>query len=83
MAKFERKVLIVEDEQLLRTLIADVLVAEGFVVQTAGTAAEARKVADDFDPDVALLDIELGDGPNGIDLAGIFRKRAQKSVWFF
>ena len=76
MAKFERKVLIVEDEQLLRTLIADVLVAEGFVVQTAGTAAEARKVADDFDPDVALLDIELGDGPNGIDLAGIFRKKS-------
>ena len=74
MVKFERKVLIVEDEALLRVLISNTLEAEGFIVATAASAAEARRVADDFDPDIALLDIELGDGPSGIDLALILRR---------
>jgi DNA-binding NarL/FixJ family response regulator len=65
----ERKILVVEDESLLRNLIANLLESEGFLVQTAGSAAEAKRVAKLFDPDLALLDIELGDGPNGLDLA--------------
>ena len=38
---------------------------------SAANVAEARKVANDADPDLALIDIDLGDGPNGIDLAKI------------
>ncbi len=76
MVKFERKVLIVEDEPLLRVLISNTLEAEGFIVASAANAAEARRVADDFDPDIALLDIELGDGPSGIDLALILRRNS-------
>ncbi len=75
MAIFERKVLIVEDEPLIRGLIAANLTAEGFTVAVASSAAEARKVAEDFDPDIAVLDIELGDGPTGIDLAMILRRQ--------
>ena len=74
MAAFERKVLVVEDEPLLRALILTALEADGFIVRGAANASEARTVADDFDPDVALLDIELGDGPSGIDLSMILRK---------
>jgi DNA-binding NarL/FixJ family response regulator len=65
----ERKILVVEDESLLRNLIANLLETQGFLVQTAGSAVEAKRVAKLFDPDLALLDIELGDGPNGLDLA--------------
>jgi DNA-binding NarL/FixJ family response regulator len=75
MVNFQRKVLVVEDEPLLRVLISNTLEAEGFIVASAAGASEARKVADDFDPDVALLDIELGVGPSGIDLALILRKK--------
>ena len=74
MAAFERKVLVVEDEPLLRALILTALEADGFIVRGAANASEARTVADDFDPDVALLDIELGDGPSGIDLSMMLRK---------
>ena len=74
MAPFERKVLIVEDEPLLRALILTALEADGFTVRGAANASEARTVADDFDPDVALLDIELGNGPSGIDLSMVLRK---------
>lgn len=74
MESFARKVLIVEDEPLLRSLIAASLERDGFQVLTVASAAEARKAVDSFDPDVALLDIELGDGPTGIDLALILRR---------
>ena len=74
MGNFNRKVLVVEDDALVRALIKTNLESSGFVIATADSAASARKVANDFDPDVALLDIELGDGPTGIDLALILRK---------
>ena len=75
MTVFARKVLIVEDEPLLRSLIAASLEREGFLVSAVGSAADARRMVKDFDPDVALLDIELGDGPTGVDLALILRKQ--------
>lgn len=70
-----RKVLVVEDEPLVRSLIASKLSADGFWVATASNSAEARKIADESDPDLALLDIELGHGPSGLDLAEILRQR--------
>jgi len=75
MRNFERKVLVVEDEPLLRALIMTSLENDHFVVQGASNAAEARAIADDFDPDAALLDIELGSGPSGIDLGIVLRKK--------
>jgi DNA-binding NarL/FixJ family response regulator len=75
MTVFARKVLIVEDEPLLRSLIAANLERDGFQVEAVGSAAEARKAVTGFDPDVALLDIELGNGPTGVDLALILRRQ--------
>lgn len=68
-----RRILVVEDDALLRGLISAMLTAKGFSVQVAGNAAEARKIASEFDPDLALLDIELGAGPSGVDLASALR----------
>jgi DNA-binding NarL/FixJ family response regulator len=67
----QRRVMVVEDEPLLRKLLVDLLTSAGFNTLAAASAAEARKVAKGHDPDLALLDIDLGDGPNGIDLAKI------------
>jgi DNA-binding NarL/FixJ family response regulator len=64
-----RKVLVVEDDPLLRSLIADGLQGSNFSVSVAASAAEAKRAIIDLDPDVALLDIELGFGPSGLDLA--------------
>ena len=71
----QRSVLVVEDEPLIRNLVATQLRAEGFEVITAENAVDARKKADAHDPDVALLDIELGNGPTGFDLSAILRKQ--------
>lgn len=71
-----RKVLVVEDDPLLRSLIADGLKGNGFAVSVASNAAEAKRVILEVDPDVALLDIELGNGPTGIDLAEYLSSQA-------
>ena len=63
-----RRLLVVDDEALVRTLLSDALSTAGFTVETAANAAEARAVVDDFDPDVAVIDIHLGSGPSGLHL---------------
>ena len=64
-----RTVLVVENEDFLRSLIAQSLEVNGFAVATASSALEAKKMLSKVDPDAAVLDIELGDGPTGLDFA--------------
>ena len=63
--------LIVEDEALMASLLAEVLEGHGFVVETAADVLAARAAVRSFDPDGILLDISLGDGPSGLDLAHV------------
>lgn len=65
----ERKLLVVEDEPLMASLLAESLTAANFRVETALDAGKARRAIDRFDPDILLLDISLGDGPSGVHLA--------------
>jgi DNA-binding NarL/FixJ family response regulator len=68
-----RRVLVVEDEPLMASLLANVLTGHGFTVSTAADVAEARREIDVFDPDMLLLDVSLGEGPTGIHLAHAMR----------
>ena len=45
------------------------------VIGTGASAREALTIIDKQTPDVALLDLDLGVGPNGIDIANALRKR--------
>ena len=60
--------LVVEDDDLLATLLKDVLQKSGFEVEIASNAADAIQLVENFDPDGALLDIHLGAGPSGLSL---------------
>ena len=66
-----RRILVVEDEPLLRDLIAKSVEASGFIVSTAANAADAKRAIKVSDPDALLLDIELGPGGTGLDLAEV------------
>jgi DNA-binding NarL/FixJ family response regulator len=62
------RLVLIEDHQALREGLELLLDREGCdVVGTAGTADEGREVVERLDPDVALIDIRLGDA-SGIDL---------------
>jgi len=64
----QRTVLVVEDEPFIKGLVADKLKSDGFQVELASSAAEARKITANKDIDIVVLDIDLGSGPSGLDL---------------
>lgn len=66
---FSRHVVVVENESLLRDLIGKTLEQAGFTVSTAANAADAKRAFAASDPDAMVIDIELGPGPDGFDLA--------------
>jgi DNA-binding NarL/FixJ family response regulator len=54
---------------MVAALLQETLEAAGFEILVAYSALEAKSTAKQFDPDVAILDINLGAGPSGVDLA--------------
>jgi two-component system invasion response regulator UvrY len=63
-------VLVVEDDNLTRITMASSLTAAGIsTVYAAGTVAEAIEIAQKHVPSAALIDLHLGQGPTGLDLA--------------
>lgn len=70
------KVAVVEDDDLMRAILAKSLDQDEIeVVFTASSASEAVELAQSQHINVALLDLHLGKGPNGIDLARQLRKQ--------
>jgi DNA-binding NarL/FixJ family response regulator len=69
------KLLIVENDSFAGTFMSKSLDAAGFsIISVADSAPVAMKTFRETNPDCALIDIELGTGPNGIDIARAFRK---------
>jgi len=60
-------ILVVDDEEDIRTLIEEILSEEGYRVRTAGDAAQARQQIISKAPDLVLLDIWMPD-TDGITL---------------
>ena len=71
-----RQALLVEDTTPLRALMAAALESAGFGVVACASASEAIKAFGKHDPDVLIADIDLGDRPNGVELATILRAQA-------
>ena len=67
------KVLVVEDDREMRTLMQSCLSVEGFVVTTAVSLSEASALLRHATPDVMLLDLGLPDG-DGADLVRAVRR---------
>ncbi|MBL7997359.1 MAG: sigma-54-dependent Fis family transcriptional regulator [Candidatus Kapabacteria bacterium] len=62
-----RKILLIDDEVKLRTLLARILSLEGFDVLQASDCKSALKKLEQTDFDVVLCDVKLPDG-NGVEL---------------
>lgn len=66
----------VEDHAMTRALVAQSLTTAGFdVTSSCASAAEAMEVLQRDQPDVAVVDLHLGEGPTGLDLARILHRR--------
>jgi DNA-binding NtrC family response regulator len=70
------KVLVVEDDQDIRSLLGDVFEMEGYHFMMAANGDEMRQaLATDDDVDVVILDVGLPGSANGLTLAGEVAKR--------
>lgn len=68
------RLLIVDDDDFSRTTVAAALAGQGLeITATASGVVEAMSV-DCTEVDVAVLDLDLGEGPTGIDLAHALRR---------
>lgn len=69
------RVLVVEDDDFTRTLVSSLVTSLGYeVCADAASVAEAMSLAHEHRPDLAVLDLDLGEGPTGVHLAHGLRK---------
>jgi CheY-like chemotaxis protein len=68
-------VMLVEDDDFTRSTVKSALIGQGLnIVYDTALVKEGIEFAKKNRPDVAVLDYNLGKGPNGIDLANQLRK---------
>ena len=73
------RVLIVDDEEIIRDVLRTLLQREGYEVTAAGNAAEALTLLDAGPYDTVLLDLMLPDRP-GLDVLREIRRRDDDAV---
>ncbi|MDI1281362.1 MAG: two-component system response regulator RegA [Brevundimonas sp.] len=72
----DKTLLLLDDDQALRTRLGRALESRGFVVTTAGSVAEAREALKVSVPAFAVLDMRLEDG-NGLRVVEAIRERRE------
>jgi two-component system OmpR family response regulator len=70
-----KRVLLVDDNQDSVETLSLLIQAKGHEARIAGTGEDALAVADEYQPDVALLDLSLPGGMDGYEVARELRKR--------
>lgn len=68
------KILLIDDEEKLRKLLAKIISLEGFEVIEASDIKSGLKKLEVFDIDVVLCDVKLPDG-NGVETAKLIKER--------
>ncbi|MFH5925829.1 response regulator [Roseomonas xinghualingensis] len=69
-------VVVLEDDELVREVLTDIIEAEGFTVRPAATVGDAIAQIDSMPRcELLLTDIDLGPGPSGFDAAKVVQER--------
>lgn len=76
---WQRSLLILEDEQLVASLLANALESHGFTTGNRSSAVEAKKYVEQMDPDGVLIDINLGGGGQRAAVWRVVAPRAPRS----
>ena len=76
------RVLLIEDDALTREVLTSALAGTGYEVHAEADGARVERIADRFRPDIALIDMHLGDGVDGITVAKRLRSTASVPLLF-
>ncbi len=79
MSEKRQKILVVDDDRLIRMALREALGSWGYETIEAGTVAEALKQFAEEDPPFVLLDIDLPDG-SGIDVLNQIKERDSETI---
>lgn len=83
LVRFARQIVVLEDDDLVRSLLISYLEMAGFKVSAASSAAGAKRTIELVDPDAVILDIDLGRGPSGLEVADLLQaKRPDVAIVF-
>lgn len=76
------RILVVEDDASIREALVVSLTDEAYEVGTAEDGSSALRAADEFRPDLAIVDIRLPRGPDGLSVAREIRQDNDLPVMF-
>ena len=79
MSDFESHLLIVDDDERIRSLLKKFLVRQGFLVTAARDAAHARRILAGLDFDLIVLDVMMP-GEDGMALTSSLRQTMQTPI---
>lgn len=68
-------ILVVDDEETIRNVVAEALQEQGYKVQTAANAVEALRVCDQAAFDLALIDMKMPGAMDGLGLLKEIRRK--------
>ena len=77
----ESKILYVEDEEVLASLVIDHLERNGYLVKWVASGNEAEMVFKEFQPDLCILDIMLP-GLSGYEIGKLIENRSEGKLKF-
>jgi len=72
-AEYKARILVIEDDEAIRNSVAVSLRTEGYDVRAEVDGSEILRLAEEFRPDLAVLDIRLPKGPDGYAIARLLR----------
>jgi CheY-like chemotaxis protein len=72
------RILVVDDEPVVSSMLCDVLATAGYVVASAASGAEALDLVPTFNPSVVLLDLTMP-GMSGMEVLQHLRRECPRS----
>ena len=76
------RILVIDDDSVLLSVIATTLTDAGYAVHAENHGGSVEEVAAQFLPDLALLDVRLGAGPDGFAVATALRTTTDIPILF-
>jgi DNA-binding response OmpR family regulator len=76
------RILVVDDDISVRSALEVALAGEGYDVRAVSDGICVCDLSSTFRPDLAILDVRLGDGPDGYDLARSLRRSSDLPLIF-